>query len=149
MRRHRPYSYSVRVLPKVKSINYALHRSHRYVNKLKSNGGAKEIYHMIQSVHQEEADKNTVDGTDEDEYPQLPVVYRVQDRYRALYDLLLNPVVDQDDRHHGGSSKWLLSKIAKYREACLCGTQDSGSNGQMAHACPSGMILDLLTSLIM
>ena len=123
------------------------------MEKLKRDGGAKAIYHMIQSVHQEEADKNTVAGTDENgilyhldenDYSPLPVVYRVQDRYRALYDLLLNPVVDQDDRHPGGSSSWLLSKIAKYREGCLCGTMDSGSNGQMAHACPSGTTKELL-----
>ena len=92
-------------------------------------------------MHQVEADKNTVGDTDENEYPKLPVLYRGQDRYRALYDLLLNPAVDQDDPREplGGSSEWLLSKIVKYREVCLCGTKESGSNGQMEHACPSGM----------
>ena len=106
---------------------------------MKADGGASDIYHKIQSVHQEESDK-AFDGPPypiENEYPQLPLVYKANDRYRALYDLILNPVVDQGDPP-GGSSEYLLNKIAKYREGCLCGTKDSGSNGQMEHACPSG-----------
>ena len=99
----------------------------------------------IESVHKEESEREAIveeigGYVKENEYPELHVVYKVQDRYRALYDLILNPVVDHDDPE-GGSSAHLLSKIAKFRASCLCGTKDSGSYGRMENACPSGMRL--------
>ena len=102
------------------------------------------MYYMIQSAHQEESDKNTVKGVAENKYPQLDLVYRAQDRYRALYDLILNPGPVDDGDPDGGSPDYLLSKIRKYRAGCLCGTKESGSNGRMEHACPSGMKFSLL-----
>ena len=107
------------------------------MKKLKVDNGAREMYHKFQSVHEEESD-SVEPLTQENVYPQLPLVYRVQDRYRAVYDLILNPVVDEGDPH-GGSAEWLLSKIAKYREGCLCGTRESSIYGKMEHACPSGI----------
>lgn len=106
-----------------------------------------ELYHKILSIHQEESDINTVDnhsipnnGTNwtEQNMTQLPLVYNLQDKYKALYDLILNPAPVVQDDPIAGSPEWLLSKIVKYRRGCLCGTRESGSNGQMEHVCPSG-----------
>ena len=95
------------------------------------------LHYKIKSVHQDESETDTTGGVAEDEYPELPIVYDVQDKYRALYDLILNPLVDENDAL-GGSSNYLLGKIKRYRASCLCGTKESGSNGQMEHECPSG-----------
>ena len=106
-------------------------------------------------MHKEESEREAIVEeigagayVQENEYPELHVVYKVQDRYRALYDLILNPVVDDDDPD-GGSSQYLLSKIANFRASCLCGTKDSGSYGRMENACPSGMrfYVDLLDNI--
>ena len=95
------------------------------------------LYYNIKSVHQDESETDTTAGVTEDEYPELPIVYDVQDKYRALYDLILNPLVDENDAP-GGSSDYLLGKIKRYRASCLCGTKESGSSGQMETVCPSG-----------
>ena len=101
-------------------------------------------------MHQEESDAETAGGVNEGEYPQLPLVYSAKDKYSAIYDLILNPVVDQDVSNEplGGNSDWLSNKIKEYRRSCFCGTRDSGSNGQMEHACPSGMKFELLVHLL-
>ena len=106
------------------------------------------LYYNMKSVHQDESKLDTIKEfimndnynksyVAEDEYPELPLVYDVQDKYRALYDLILNPLVDENDAL-GGSSDYLLGKIKRYRASCFCGTKESGSNGQMEHVCPSG-----------
>ena len=103
---------------------------------MKEDNNAREIYYKIQSVHQEESDAKTAYNVYDNEYPQLPLVYGVQDRYRALYDLILNPVMG-DNEPKGGAPQHLLSKIAKYREGCLCDTLESDGYGQMEHPCQS------------
>ena len=54
-------------------------------------GTKNELYNKMQSVHQEESVIHTVSGVYTHEYPKLPIVYSVQDKYWELYDLILNP----------------------------------------------------------
>ena len=96
---------------------------------MKEDNNARKIYYKIQSVHQEESDTKTTYHVYDNVYPQLPLVYRAQDRYRALYDLILNPLWDTNDPP-GGAPQHLLSKIVRYREGYLCNTSESDNNGQ-------------------
>ena len=114
----------------------------RYLDKLKVDAGATRMYHKIQSVHQEEADKTTIEMTCDstcsngrhDLNHNYTVLYRVQDKYWALYNHILNGINLNNPKGE------FMSKIMDYRASCFCSTHESTieSGRDVRHLCQIG-----------